>query len=36
MEEGGERIEVLHVNVDDDDVPESLKYLYSITSKELN
>lgn len=36
MKKGGERIEVLEVKTDKNDIPNGLKYLYTITSDELN
>lgn len=33
---GGERIEVLGIETDDDDIPTHLDYQYSITQEELN
>ena len=36
MGSGGERIEVLKVNTDKNDIPTSLTYMHSIASEELN
>lgn len=36
MGHGGERVEVMQVNTDSEDIPTSLTYLYSITTEEMN
>ena len=36
MEDGGERIEVLHVETNENDVPQSLIYVKSIIGEMMN